>query len=329
MNSGPTKTSVISELCDTYGLQNLIDKPTCLKGTTPSLIDDILVTNRRKYSGVLNCNCHISDVHNFIGAATRRFAPLRKPRHVYCRSYKNFNDGDFCNAVSTAPFHVCENFDDVDDMAWYTSKLLNDVIDEHAPVKKKLIKQESVPYMNGRLRKAMYQRNMARNKFRKYGKQYWQENRRQRILVVSLRKKSLRNYFSQRCIKKDKTFWKTISPFMTNKHNKSGDNIILKEGDNTIVNNNELCEIFNDYFANIASSIGFEDAITSVEDAIHKHDSHPSVINIKESLAGSTKFTFEAVSSEKINQKLMNIDIKKPPDVTTSQAKSYVWPTMS
>ena len=86
---------------------------------------------------------------------------------------------------------------------------------------------------------------------------------------------------------------------MTNKHTKSGDNIILKEGDNTIVDNNEVCEIFNDYFANIASSIGFEDAITSVEDAINKHDSHPSVIKIKESLAGSKKFTFEAVSSEK------------------------------
>ena len=46
--------------------------------------------------------------------------------------------------------------------------------------------------MNAQLRKAMYQRNMARNKFRKYGKQYWQENRRQRNLVVSLRKQYLR-----------------------------------------------------------------------------------------------------------------------------------------
>ena len=27
--------------------------------------------------------------------------------------------------------------------------------------------------MNGRLRKAMYQRNMACNEFRKYGKQLW------------------------------------------------------------------------------------------------------------------------------------------------------------
>ena len=45
---------------------------------------------------------------------------------------------------------------------------------------------------------------------------------------------------------------------MTNKHTKSGDDIILKEGDNTIVDNNEVCEIFNDYFANIASSIGLK-----------------------------------------------------------------------
>ena len=37
-NSCPRKSSVISELCDTYGLQNLIDKPTCFKGTTPNLI---------------------------------------------------------------------------------------------------------------------------------------------------------------------------------------------------------------------------------------------------------------------------------------------------
>ena len=194
MNSCPTKSSVISEFCDVYGLHNLINQPTCFKGKTPSLIDVILVTNRRKYSGILNCNCHISDEHNFIGAATRRFSPLRKPRHVFYRSYKNFNDVDFCNSISTAPpFHVSEIFDDVEDMAWYTSKLLNDVIDEHAPMKRKLIKQESVPYMNGRLRKAMYQRNMTRTKFSIYGKQYWQENRRQQNLVVSIRKPSLRN----------------------------------------------------------------------------------------------------------------------------------------
>ena len=187
MNSCPTKSPVISELYDLYGLHNLIDQPTCFKGATPSVIDVILVTNRKKYSGVLNCNCHISDVHNFNGAATRRYAPLRKPRHIFYRSYTNFDDAEFCSAVSSAPFHVCEILDDIEDMALFTSSLLSAIINEHAPMKRKLVKQESVPYMNARLRKAIYKRNMARNKFRLYGKQYWHENRRQRNLVVSLR----------------------------------------------------------------------------------------------------------------------------------------------
>ena len=122
------------------------------------------------------------------------------------KSYKNFDDTDFCKTVLSSPFHVGEIFDDVEDMAWFTSKLLSDIIDEYAPMKRKLVKQESVPYMNAQLHKAMYQRNMARNKFRKYGKQYWQENGRQRNLVVSLRKQSLRKIFPKDALKRIKLF---------------------------------------------------------------------------------------------------------------------------
>ena len=63
---------------------------------------------------------------------------------------------------------------------WFTSSLLIDVIHEHAPVKAKILKRASVPYMNPQPRKAIYRRNMARNKFRKYGSTYWEDNRIQR-----------------------------------------------------------------------------------------------------------------------------------------------------
>ena len=116
---------------------------------------------------------------------------------AYCwfHPLKNFDDIDFCKTVLSSPFHVGETFDDLEDMSWFSSKLFIDIIDEYAPIKRKLVKQESVPYTNAQLRKAMYQRNMARNKFRKYGNQYWQENRRQRNLVVSPRKQFLKNIF--------------------------------------------------------------------------------------------------------------------------------------
>ena len=112
---------------------------------------------------------------------------------------------------------------------------------------------------------------------------------------------------------------------MTNMHAKSGDNIILEEDDNTIVKNKEECQIFNEYFANIASSIGFGDSRLSVDDTLHKHSNHPSVIKIKEGLTGPNIL----VSKRFANQKLMTIDIKKPQDVILSQARSYVWPTTS
>ena len=82
--------------------------------------------------------------------------------------------------MSSAPFHVAEIFDDVDDMAWYSSTLITDVVDFHAPMKSKFVKFKPVAYMNSKLRKALYARNMARNKLKKFGKSHWEENRRER-----------------------------------------------------------------------------------------------------------------------------------------------------
>ena len=44
-NCCPTKSTTIQDLCDTYGLSNLIKEPTCHKGPTSTLLDIILVTN--------------------------------------------------------------------------------------------------------------------------------------------------------------------------------------------------------------------------------------------------------------------------------------------
>ena len=108
----------------------------------------------------------------------------KKPRTVYCRSYKNFIESDFRSDIEYAPFHVMNVFNDIDDMAWYSSSLIKHVVDHHAPVKSKTVSAQSVPYMNYAHRKAQYRENMARNKFKKYGKSSWEENRRLRNLVL-------------------------------------------------------------------------------------------------------------------------------------------------
>ena len=141
-------------------------------------------------------------------------------------------------------------------MVWFTNELLSDIVNHHAPLKWTLMKRESVPYMNSKLRKNISQRNMIRNKYKKYGKQYWDENCRMRNKVVALRKKSLATYLKKNCSSHDRKFWKTVSPFMTNKSSRNGGNIILQENDEIIVDRKQVSDIFSDYFVGIASTIG-------------------------------------------------------------------------
>ena len=64
MNCCPTKSTLIQDFCDIYGLTNLITEPTCHKGDVSTLLDVILVTSS-------------SDFRNIIGAATMQaFRPI-------------------------------------------------------------------------------------------------------------------------------------------------------------------------------------------------------------------------------------------------------------
>ncbi len=49
-------------------------------------------------------------------------------------------------------FHVSYIFDDLDDVVWCRNKLLRDVDDSHASLKKRTLTTDSVPYMNSELR---------------------------------------------------------------------------------------------------------------------------------------------------------------------------------
>ena len=263
-----------------------------------------------KYMGLL-IECNIDDFHNIIGAATRRFAPSLKPQKIIYRSYKSFDDADFLD-LQCAPFYVMNIFDDADDMAWYKSMLLSDCIDSHAPVKSKFVKRQSLPYMNSKLRKALHSRKMARNKFRIFGKKYLEESRRLRNHVVSLRKKSIAKYFENNCAKQYRTFWRTISPFFSDKKFRNGNHTILREDEDTIVDSDEVAEIFNVYFSSKASEICFKDQHSTTEGAILAHDDHPSVIKIRDCYGENAhSFNFEMVSHDCISKKLGMINVRK------------------
>ena len=106
----------------------------------------------------------LSDFHNYIGLASRVFAPPQRIKKISYRRMKGFNENSFKNDLDSCPFHVGEIFDDVDDEHWFKEKLFLSTLDEHAPSKTRTIRNNQVPDMNSELRKAINQRNMWRGK---------------------------------------------------------------------------------------------------------------------------------------------------------------------
>jgi hypothetical protein len=55
---------------------------------------------------------------------------------------------------------------------------------------------------------------------------------------------------------KSKDFWPTVKPFLTNKDIVNQKDTVLSEKDVLITKQDEVCEIFNNFFDNVAKNIG-------------------------------------------------------------------------
>ena len=180
---------------------------------------------------------------------------------------------------------------------------------KHAPFKERKILPKQIPYMNKTLKSAVYKKKMLYNKFQKMNtKKNWEAYRRQRNLVTKLKKQSVNNYFIERCTggPKSKDFWPTVKPFLTNKGCTNQKDTILQENKAIVTDQQEISEIFNDFFVNVAKNIG--DNCTDID------DKHPSIVAIKHEYSDRTvsnKLNFQPVDETFVAKRISKINVKK------------------
>ena len=321
--------NALSDVFDSYDLKNIIKEPTCYKNVSnPTLLDPIVTNNIKRLIGCLNVCIGVSDFHNIVCAATRVKCPKFTPHVVKYRSYKRFDASKFTEELNGAPFHVGMLFDDINDSMWYHNKLLTDIVELHAPLKKKLVKKKQVPYMNGPLRKAINVKSMLRRKFHKYNTQsLWLKYKKQRNLVNKLKRDSMLKYFQERCSNANNIsdFWRTISPFMSNKNNDSNGNISLYDDGKLISHQNNVANIFNDYFVNITENLSEPSHVLNMNtsDLLDHYANHSSVTHIKNYVNEQcvNEFSFTPVTNIQVKNKLKMLKSKKAPGYDGIPAK--------
>ena len=118
-----------------------------------------------------------------------------------------------------------------------------------------------MPFMNRALSKEILTRTRLRNNILNDRSE---ENKRryskQRNYCVSLLRKSKSEYFgklNQKKISDNKTFWKTIKPFLSDKIT-STQKITLIDNEKIIMGDNNNAEVLNTFFPNIVSNLKIE-----------------------------------------------------------------------
>ena len=226
--------------------------------------------------------------------------------------------------ISSAPYHVGEIFDDLDDKYWFISKLMACVTDFHAPRKTRKPVDQPIPFMNARLWKACHTKAMARNKFFKCGRtqRLWENYRQLRNTAAKIKVSSMRKYFDDKCNSEKavgnlKMFWDTIKPFMTDKVKSSNESFSIKIG-NFIVNEHAVvANAFNEYFGQVASTIGNDKPIEEdecIESIIESHNDHLSLHLIRDNVGRiGNVFNFQEVNKWEVKKLIENLNPKKGP----------------
>ena len=166
-----------------------------------------------------------------------------KPKVIHYRNLKGFDEQKFIAGVKNSVFSF--KTDDPNENSSFSL-----IVEKHAPLKKKIVRGNHAPFITKDLRKAIYTRSRLKSKYIKNPSEVNEKlYKRQRNKCVSIRKKSMKQYFSNITSKgtvTNREFWKTMKPFLTNKGCLDNSDIMLR-GDNEMITDKCLAKLFNVY----------------------------------------------------------------------------------
>ena len=191
-------------------------------------------------------------------AVRKNKLPRAKARVIEYRSMRQFDIDKFLNDLKTVPWSTAYIYDDVDDLWHHWAQLYNEVLYKHVPIKKKRVRGDQLPVITPQIQREISRRNRL---FKKHAKNptktSWEEFKKQRNRVTSLRRKGLKAFCMEASTntKHHGEFWNNLRSLLPNKGKKQSKIPLI---DNERVNTDSLsvAETFNNYFCEVARSDG-------------------------------------------------------------------------
>ena len=176
------------------------------------------------------------------------------PKEIVYRDYKHFDREIFKEELQEKLNGQINEYSPFED-------IFLEMLNKHAPIKKKKLRANHVPYMTKALRKAIMKRSELETK---YVKRKTDENlriyKKQRSFCTKLYKKERKNYYEKLDLNKftdNKEFWKTIKPFLSDKVT-TFSKISLIDNNEVISEEPKIASMFSNFFENAVNSLGIK-----------------------------------------------------------------------
>ena len=231
LNKQDTGYNSLGSFSNVYGLSNLVTTKTCFTKNISSSIAVLLTSRPRCFKKTFETG--ISDYHGLVISVMKSDLPRLKPKIIKYRSYKKFDGKNFLS-----------DQDDPDQAYDNLVCTFKKLVDTHAPLKTKVLRGNSAPFMTCELRKRIYTRTRLK---KRYNRNPTKENevifKKQRNTCVALRKKEIKQHFKkarEAGLVSNRVFWNLVKPFISNKGGLAGSDISLVKN-NRIVTEDKVC----------------------------------------------------------------------------------------
>ena len=244
------------DFCDMYNLKNLIDEPTCYKSAlNPSSIDVMLTNRKRCFHGSMAIETGLSDHHKMTITVLKTYVKKGEPVTINYRNYKNFNNIIFREQLVYELQGIDKAIINYDDF----KMCFMNVLEVHAPSKKKTIRGNNAPFMNKTLSKAFMHKGPTKKCFNKNPSETNKVSyKKQRNFCVSLLRKEKKKYYNNldtNIFDDNRKFWQRIKPLFSDKNRTLAKDIILVDDDIVISDREKVANTRYNFFADAVANL--------------------------------------------------------------------------
>ena len=180
-----TSNKYLADFMTLFNLESLINTPTCFQSEKPRCIDLILTNKKSSLKNSKTFEVWISDHHHLFLTSSRLQYIQVNPKTKFYRDYKSFDFESFNNKLNellkSEKEINCSLFENI----------FLQVLDAHAPVKKKIQRFNNNPFLIKQLRKAIMHRSRLKNVFNKNcTPKTWDSYKKQCNFYVNLLRKT-------------------------------------------------------------------------------------------------------------------------------------------